>query len=131
MNEALSHPRSCVSCWGTGERVTEFGPTDCPDCGGAGVLPPRSVLVEWRARDVERAHADRDPQSAGDVRWLVTELRRARDALTEIIALAHDVDDEDGIARRIRFTANRALGTYEIVTAPEERSAPPKPKFPG
>ena len=51
-------------------------------------------------------------------RWLLAELRNARRALNEIIALAHDVDDEDRIAQRIRFVANRALGTYEIVTEP-------------
>jgi hypothetical protein len=74
------------------------------------------VLVEWRARDVERAHGRGDDESAVHVRWLLAELRNARRALNEIIALAHDVDDQDRIAQRIRFVANRALGTYEIVS---------------
>jgi hypothetical protein len=47
---------------------------------------------------------------------MLTELRQARAALTEIIALAHDVDDSDAIAQRIRFVANRALGLYEATT---------------
>jgi hypothetical protein len=84
------------------------------------------VLVEWRARDVERAHARSEEESAVHVRWLLAELRTARRALTEIIALAHDVDDQDRIAQRIRFVANRALGTYEIVpdSAPADRASP-------
>jgi len=48
------------------------------------------------------------------VRWLLAELRTARSALTEIIALAHDSEDRDGIALKIRFLANRALGLYEV-----------------
>lgn len=107
-----------MSCWGTGESVTSSGPADCPDCGGSGVLPSRGVLVEWRARDVERAHAKDDGETGHHVRWLLSELREARRALTEIIALAHDVDDDDSIAQRIRFVANRALGTYEITSEP-------------
>ena len=107
-----------MTCFGTGEAATNTGPSDCPDCGGSGVLPSRGVLVEWRARDVERAYAKGDDESAMHVRWLLAELRNARRALNEIIALAHDVDDKDRIAQRIRFVANRALGTYELMTEP-------------
>jgi hypothetical protein len=110
---------TCMTCYGTGEAVTGSGPSDCPDCGGSGILPSRGVLVEWRARDVERAHAKGDDETAMHVRWLLAELRNARSALNEIIALAHDVDDRDRIAQRIRFVANRALGTYEIVSEPK------------
>lgn len=106
---------TCMTCYGTGESASGAGPSDCPDCGGSGVLPSRGVLVEWRARDVERATAKGDDEIATHVRWLLAELRNARRALTEIIALAHDVEDRDRIAQRIRFVANRALGTYEIV----------------
>jgi len=106
---------TCMTCYGTGEAGSGAGPTDCPDCGGSGVLPSRGVLVEWRARDVERAHATGDDETAVHVRWLLAELRNARRALNEIIALAHDVEDRDRIAQRIRFVANWALGTYEIV----------------
>jgi hypothetical protein len=109
----------CMTCYGTGESASGgAGPSDCPDCGGSGVLPSRGVLVEWRARDVERATAKGDDETSMHVRWLLAELRNARRALTEIIALAHDVEDRDRIAQRIRFVANRALGTYEIVDEP-------------
>ena len=114
---------ACMTCYGTGEAAMGSGPTDCPDCGGSGVLPSRGVLVEWRARDVERAHGKGDDETAMHVRWLLAELRNARRALNEIIALAHDVEDEDRIAQRIRFVANRALGTYDVVS--ERDSAKP------
>jgi hypothetical protein len=110
---------SCSSCGGTGEMPTDFGPTDCPDCGGAGFLPSRGVLVEWRARDIERALSVGVEPAAADVRWLLAELRTARHALTDVIALAHDIQDPDSIAGRIRFAANRALGLYEIETEPK------------
>src|SRR5262245_24758083 len=115
MSENTSSARKCMSCWGTGEVASDFGPVDCPDCGGSGQLPSKSVLIEWRARDIERLRAAADDAVAADIRWLVAELRSARGALNEIIALAHDVADSDQIATRIRFVANRALGTYEIV----------------
>ena len=115
MVESDRRENTCMSCYGTGETVTNTGPADCPDCGGSGILPTRAVLIEWRARDVERAHGAGDDESAVHVRWLVAELRSARSALNEIIALAHDAgEDGDRIAQRIRFVANRALGTYEI-----------------
>jgi hypothetical protein len=120
MSESDQQGPSCMTCYGTGEAVSSAGPSDCPDCGGSGILPSRGVLVEWRARDVERAHARGDDEAAVHVRWLLAELRNARRALNEIIALAHDVDDDDRIAQRIRFVANRALGTYEIVTEPRD-----------
>jgi len=101
-------PATCTTCLGSGELPTDFGPRDCPDCGGGGTLPSKSTLVEWRARDIERANASED------VAWLIAELRNARGALNEIIALAHDVDDDHEIGRRIRFVANRALGTYAV-----------------
>jgi hypothetical protein len=71
------------------------------------------VLVEWRSRDLEHTLASgRLPQPA-DLKWLVAELRLARSALTDILALAYDLDDEESIAVRIRFAANRALGLYD------------------
>lgn len=92
---------------------TEFGPADCPDCGGAGFLPSAAVLVDWRARDIERALSGGAQPDAADVRWLLAQVRLARTALTEIVALAHDVQDTDAIALRIRVTAHRALGMHE------------------
>jgi len=115
MSEETTGGRQCMSCWGTGEVASDFGPVDCPDCGGSGQLPSKSVLIEWRARDIERLRGSANDAVAADVRFLVAELRSARSALNEIIALAHDVADGDQIASRIRFVANRALGTYEIV----------------
>jgi hypothetical protein len=103
----------CVTCNGTGEMVREHGPGDCPDCGGTGRLPSRSTLVDWRARDIDRAATEGKPLSTEDARWLISELRNARSALTQIIALAHDIDDSEAIAVRIRFAANKALGLYE------------------
>jgi len=105
----------CVSCAGTGELPTDYGVVDCPDCGGAGYLPSRAVLTDWRARDLARNLSEERPLGHQDARWLLAELRGARDALTEIIALAHDVRDDDQIALRIRMVASRAMGLYETV----------------
>lgn len=102
----------CATCNGTGDTPTDYGPVDCPDCGGTGHLPPESVLVEWRARDIGRAVEHGFAPTADDARWLLDELNRARTALTEIVALAHDAHDPDDIALKIRFAANRALRLY-------------------
>ncbi len=106
-------PEHCKSCQGTGEVGSEFGPASCPDCGGVGYLPSGHVLVEWRARDIERAHAGASGGTGGDVRWLLSELRRSRDALTEISALAQELD-EGPISARIRYAANQVLRLYEV-----------------
>ncbi len=117
MQDRASDSTRCASCFGTGEAPSDYGIVDCPDCGGAGYLPTKNVLVEWRARDIERAVERGASAEAADVRWLLTELRNARAALTEIIALAHDAQDPDAIALRIRFAANRALGFYDVTPA--------------
>lgn len=114
MVEAAPVTASCRTCQGSGEFPTDSGLVDCPDCGGAGTLPPKNVLVEWRMRDIERAATRHGSIEAKDAQWLLTELRNARTALTEIIALAHDVSDEQGIPIRIRFAANKALGLYSV-----------------
>jgi hypothetical protein len=113
-NAASAPPSSCRTCQGSGEFPTDSGLVDCPDCGGSGTLPAKNVLVEWRMRDVERQASRVGSIEAKDALWLLTELRAARTALTEIIALAHDVSDEQGIPLRIRFAANRALGLYTV-----------------
>ena len=77
------------------------------------MLPHPLVAVEWRIRDIERTHAAARDAVANDLRWLIAELRRARTALTEIATLAADAGDSD-IARRLRFTSNRALELYAI-----------------
>jgi hypothetical protein len=108
-----SGPEQCKSCLGTGEVGSEYGPAGCPDCGGSGFLPSAHVLIEWRARDIERAHAGTGGGTGGDVRWLLAELRRARGALMEISALAQELD-EGPVPSRIRFTANTALRLYQV-----------------
>jgi len=111
----VSESRNCLSCSGTGERPSDYGPVDCPDCGGSGILPSRSVHTDWRARDIERALATGTLPQSQDVRWLLTELHAARRALTEIITLAHDVVAPDAISMQIRSTASTALGLYDEV----------------
>jgi hypothetical protein len=37
-------------------------------------------------------------------------LRLARKTLTEVVALAHDANDPDGIAMKIRILASRTVG---------------------
>lgn len=109
---------SCDACLGSGEVPTDYGSVDCPECGGAGFLPSHDVLVDWRSRDIERALGAGITPTAGDVRWLLAELRQARAALTNVVALSHDAEDSEGIAQRIRVTASRALG-YENKRARE------------
>lgn len=127
MQSRVPDSSRCASCHGTGEAASDFGVVDCPDCGGAGYLPSRSVLVEWRARDIERAVGRGGSAGAADVRWLIAELRNARAALTDIIALAHDAQDPDSIALKIRFIANRALGVYAVIPASDAQAAPSDP----
>jgi hypothetical protein len=121
----MSLPQKCERCLGSGDWPTDFGVVDCPECGGSGILPSRNVLVDWRSRDIERAVASGRGASPEDVKWLLAELRSARAALTEIIALAHDAEDADGIGVRIRFAANRALGLYETREVPAASSTAP------
>ncbi len=115
------HP-SCTSCLGSGEIATDYGAVDCPDCGGAGFLPTRHVLVDWRARDIERSLPKRERQDAADLAWALAEMQRARAALIEVVALAHDIEGNEPIGSRIRLVANRALGLYE--PGPSETAAP-------
>jgi hypothetical protein len=92
---------------------SEVGPVACPDCGGAGALPSRNTLIEWRARDIERVHGKSEGPASADVRWLTAELHSARAALTEIVALAQELDDT-ALVVRLRFVANQALGLYAV-----------------
>lgn len=109
--------RECLSCAATGERPTDYGSVDCPDCGGSGFLPSRSVHIDWRARDIERALSTGQLPEAAEVKWMLTELFNARRALTEIVALAHDVDGPDNISMGIRSIAHVALGLYDHAPA--------------
>ncbi len=111
--ERAAGPEQCKSCHGTGEVGSDNGMARCPDCGGSGFLPSPHVLVEWRARDIERAHAGASDSTGGDIRWLLAELRRAREALMEISALSQELD-EGPLSARSRFSANGALRLYEV-----------------
>ena len=131
--------QSCANCYGEGQVPNDDGQVTCPDCGGAGALPTANVLVEWRAGEIERLYGAGGDQIARDVHWLVFELRRARLALTKLLALAEEAgsrgddaaagapDDGAGAApiQQMRFVANEALGLYPI--APEVAAAPLKP----
>jgi hypothetical protein len=112
----------CMSCGGSGELPTDYGLRDCPDCGGSGQLPSRAVLAQWRARDLQRRLATEATLPRQDALWLLAELNSARTALTSIIALAHDIRDDDQLALRIRMVASEAIGLYD--SAPLERDLP-------
>lgn len=101
-----------MSCAGSGELPTDYGLRDCPDCGGSGQLPSRAVLTDWRTRDLQRRLASEQSISQADAAWLLDELASARSALTSIIALAHDLRDDDQLALRIRMLASEAIGLY-------------------
>lgn len=118
MNESsLDKRRQCSSCSGTGELGTDAGVVDCPDCGGSGLLPHPHTLVEWRIGDIERQHGASREAIAADVRWLAAELRRARAALTEIVALVQDAEPVEAVAR-IKLIGVRALEFYDISEEP-------------
>jgi len=112
----------CRTCYGEGNVPTDEGPVSCPDCGGAGTLPHHDTLVEWRLREIERAHSARDDSVARDIKWLAFELRRAREALTGILTLTDEADEpSDQQQQRMRFLANRALGLYGLTAVKDER----------
>jgi len=102
-----------MSCGGSGELPTDYGLRDCPDCGGSGHLPSRAVLAQWRARDLQRRLATESALPRQDALWLLAELNSARTALTSIIALAHDIRDDEQLALRIRMVASEAIGLYD------------------
>ena len=87
------------------------------------VLASPGTLLEWRVRAIELAQEGRVDETALDLRWLTFELRRARDALTELVALIDDLD-ESPVRTRMRFVANGALNLYEA--AGREPAAPKK-----
>ena len=111
----------CASCYGQGELPTDAGPVLCPDCGGDGHLPHSDTLVEWRLREIERGHLHDEDDTAKDIRWLAFQLRRARDALIEVLTLADGESLDPGEIARLRFVSNRALGMYAITELPDGR----------
>ena len=105
----------CATCYGTGELVTEQGPSVCPDCFGDGRKGGQGAKVEWRLRQLEQHYAA-PGENGDDVRWLIHELRGCREALTRILTSCLDADEADELARRVKFQANQALGIYAEVT---------------
>jgi hypothetical protein len=118
----------CMSCNGSGELPTDYGLHDCPDCGGSGHLPSRAVHTDWRARDMQRRIDAEQELSRADAQWLLAELSTMRTALTSIIALAHDIRDDEQLALRIRMVASHAIGLYDKVPPPVGVEAEPERK---
>jgi len=111
------HPEArCLTCYGTGEVVDEGGASVCPDCLGQGGAPKGEIL-EWRLREIERAHLGQAHGCEGDVRWLVLELRRHREALVQVLTRCQDVSDELPLARELQHLANETLGLYALEAA--------------
>lgn len=103
----------CKTCYGQGEVPTDEGPVACPDCGGAGTLPDPYTLIEWRLREIERVHGTGGTETASALQWVAFELRRARAALTDLLALSDELDDSP-LRTRMRFIANGALSLYDV-----------------
>ena len=105
----------CLTCYDSGEIVTELGPVDCPDCAGdPGAVSPWGQ-TERRLRDIEQRYAGK-PDLGDDVRWLVFELRKARSALLQILARCQDAPDGDGLAAEVRHWVNEATRMYDRQT---------------
>ncbi len=110
-------PRKCITCFGTGEVGGEGGLEDCGDCHGTGQLGSAASVVEERLRRIEAATGRIDGELQEDLRWLIFEARKGRSALVQILAAAQDLDDNDALAKQIRFAANEALGLYTTTPA--------------
>jgi len=102
----------CLTCYGEGEIVDDFGPSRCPYCGGAGKQLDGNTQTEWRLRDIEGGHVGTAHGCEADVRWLAFELRRARAALLDIVSRSQDADEGDQLAREVRHVAIEALELY-------------------
>src|SRR5262245_57386169 len=101
----------CLTCYGTGEVVSEAGASVCPDCLGHGKAPTGTVM-EWRLRDLERTHRGHDSGCSPDIEWLVHEVRKHREALVEVLTRCQDAGDGSPLAAEIGHLANEALGLY-------------------
>jgi hypothetical protein len=104
----------CLTCYGTGETVSEAGPSACPDCYGDGKPASRGTRMEWRLRDIERAQRPTGREGESEVLWLVHELRRSREALTRIVARCEDGGGAVAeLAFDVKHIANAVLGLYD------------------
>jgi hypothetical protein len=115
---SVSPPDTCATCYGQGEVVTDQGTFLCRDCMGHGKLAGRLELFEWRLRELERATQTSGHESAVDIRWLIAEVRRNRDALLQILARCQDAADDDVLAADVRYLANGSLGLYPVTKKP-------------
>jgi hypothetical protein len=106
----------CITCYGTGEVVTEQGGVACPDCYGEGRIGARDTNIEWRLRALERRYTVGENETAQDVQWLLHELRGCREALVRILTLCHDADPGEGPLHEVKYAANQALGIYDPET---------------
>lgn len=111
--------QKCVTCFGTGEIVTEAGAADCPDCAGQGVMPTRDVLTDLRVSELSRKYSREGSEAADDIRWLLVEVSRARTSLRKVVALAMDGRDDDAVLAQVRGTAYDALGLYDPLVRPK------------
>lgn len=102
----------CTTCHGEGVIASEQGPLTCTDCAGLGHMPSGLVRTEWRLRELERIYANQSGESGQDMRWLIGEIRRAHNALLQILAASQDIDDDNSSVSRIKFLANDVLSVY-------------------
>jgi len=103
----------CMTCHGAGEIPTDLGPEICPDCQGDERPPGRRQIVEWRLRDIERVHVGDDHPCQADMRWLVHEVRRNREALVQILTRCLDAEPGPLVAD-VKYIVNAALQFYEV-----------------
>jgi len=102
-----------MTCHGSGEIVAGGAPEVCPDCFGEGSIRRGGANLDWRLRAIERRYAATgDAETRADVLWLVTELRRSREALVRILSRCQDAPS-DPVARDVIRDALDVLGTYE------------------
>ncbi len=120
MQKPKKPDEACLTCYGTGEVVTDGPPETCPDCFGERALS-RGTKLEWRLRAIESTYRQSERETASDVLWLVRELREARGSLVRILARCQDAEDSDVLAREVRDEANKALGVYAVETIDEAR----------
>jgi hypothetical protein len=106
---------TCLTCLGTGEVSSERGLARCDDCDGTGKIGTVFLRNEQRMRQIEARTARLSGEAAQDLKWLIGELRRSRESLLSIMTVAQEGEEGDDLLKRIRFSANEALGVYPHV----------------
>ena len=107
---------TCTTCYGNGEVVTELGPVACPDCFGEPKGAPGAGRLEWRLRDIESNHAGAAHGCEADVRWLVFQVRRNREALLAILTRCQDEGESSTLASELGHIAIESLELYSTET---------------